>query len=49
MGITKDGSGPSDPLAGKKHRLDDTEYIEQSKDLVDNVKNAVTVGMLSPI
>ena len=45
LGINKDGSGPSDPLAGKKHRLEDTEYLEQSKDLVDNVKNAVTVGM----
>ena len=35
----------SEPVAGKKHRLEDTEYLEQSKDLVDNVKNAVTVGM----
>ena len=45
LGITP-GAGPSttDPLAGKKHRLEDTEYIEQSRELVDNVKSAVSVG-----
>ncbi|KAI0648905.1 telomere stability and silencing-domain-containing protein [Trametes meyenii] len=40
------GSSSSDPLAGKKHRLEDTEYIEQSRDLVENVKSAVSVAML---
>lgn len=33
-------------LAGKKHRFDDTEYLEQSRELVDNVKSAVSAGML---
>ncbi|KAI0073666.1 hypothetical protein K474DRAFT_1627163 [Panus rudis PR-1116 ss-1] len=45
LGINN-GEGPSDPLAGKKHRLEDTEYIEQSKELVENVKSAVSVAML---
>ena len=46
LGINKDDAGPSsEPVAGKKHRLDDTEYIEQSKDLVDNVKSAVSAGV----
>ena len=52
LGISQDGAGPSsEPLAGKKHRLEDTEYIEQSKDLVDNVKSAVSAGMhfLAPL
>lgn len=45
LGITPGGSSsPPDPLAGKKHRLEDTEYIEQSKDIVENVKSAVSVG-----
>ena len=44
-----DGSSSSaEPLAGKKHRLDDTEYLEQSREIVDNVKNAVSVGEYSP-
>ena len=38
------GSSSSDPVAGKKHRLEDTEYVEQSREIVDNVKSAVTVG-----
>lgn len=47
LGINQDGAGSSspDPLAGKKHRLDDTEYLEQSREIVDNVKSAVTAGM----
>ncbi|CAL1715997.1 unnamed protein product [Somion occarium] len=50
LGMNKDGSGGStDPLAGKKHRLEDTEYLEQTKDLVDNVKSAVSVGTLSSL
>lgn len=44
LGLNNNGEGPSDPLAGKKHRLEDTEYIEQSKELVENVKSAVSVG-----
>jgi len=35
-----------EPPAGKKHRLDDTEYLEQRREIVDNVKNAVTAGLL---
>jgi len=49
LGIDGD-AGPSssggDPVqvAGRKHRFDDTEYLEQSRELVDNVKSAVTAG-----
>jgi len=52
---SKDGAGPSkasgsgeDPpvLAGRKHRFDDTEYLEQSRDLVDGVKSAVSAALL---
>ncbi|KAI0806097.1 telomere stability and silencing-domain-containing protein [Irpex lacteus] len=42
------GAGPSEPLAGKKHRLDDNEYVEQSRELVDNVKSAVAAGKQCP-
>ena len=31
-------------VAGKKHRFDDTAYLEQSRDIVDGVKNAVAAG-----
>ncbi|CDO77002.1 hypothetical protein BN946_scf184298.g29 [Trametes cinnabarina] len=44
LGMASDGT--IDPLAGKKRRLEDTEYIEQSKDIVENVKSAVSVAML---
>jgi hypothetical protein len=41
------GSGEDPPvLAGRKHRFDDTEYLEQSRDLVDGVKSAVSAGMV---
>jgi hypothetical protein len=46
LGITP-GPGPStsgEPATEKKRRFDDTEYIEQSRELVDNVKSAVTAG-----
>lgn len=38
--------GSSDPpvLAGKKHRFEDNEYLEQSKELVEGVKSAVSAG-----
>lgn len=49
FGIDKDAGpssgGDSAQAAGKKHRFDDTEYLEQSRDLVDNVKSAVTAGI----
>lgn len=46
-GSSKAAGAPSgDPpvLAGRKHRFDDTEYLEQSKELVDGVKSAVSIG-----
>jgi hypothetical protein len=53
LGIDRPSSSTSglksdDPpvLAGKKHRFDDTEYLEQSREIVDNVKNAVSVALL---
>ncbi|KAJ7632732.1 telomere stability and silencing-domain-containing protein [Roridomyces roridus] len=53
LGIEKSEAGPSktasqDPpvLAGRKHRFDDTEYLEQSQDLVDGVKNAVSLALM---
>ncbi|OCH90321.1 hypothetical protein OBBRIDRAFT_755122 [Obba rivulosa] len=45
LGIA-DGAGPSEPLAGKKHRFDDTEYLEQKEEIVENVKSAVAAGLL---
>lgn len=36
--------GQPEPLAGKKHRFDDTEYLEQSREMVDTVKSAVSAG-----
>ncbi|KNZ72173.1 UPF0667 family protein C31G5.18c [Termitomyces sp. J132] len=33
-------------LAGTKHRLEDTEYLEQSRELTEGVKNAVTTALL---
>jgi len=47
------GAGPSSSggdliqVAGKKHRFDDNEYLEQSRELVDNVRSAVTAGQFS--
>jgi len=53
LGIEKPGSSASgsksaDPpgLVDKKRRFDDTEYLEQSREIVDNVKNAVSVALL---
>ena len=37
---------PPDVLAGKKHRFDDTEYLEKSQELKDNVKSAVSATLL---
>ena len=41
-----DNSDPSGSKSDKKHRLDDTEYLEQSREIVDGVKIAVSVAML---
>jgi len=32
--------------SGQKRRLDDTEYVEQSKELVEGVRSAVAAGLL---
>ncbi|KAF9266477.1 hypothetical protein L218DRAFT_896531 [Marasmius fiardii PR-910] len=45
-GDSAGGAGDPPALAGKKHRLDDPEYIEQSQELIDGVKNAVSVALL---
>ncbi|KAI5122541.1 hypothetical protein M0805_005268 [Coniferiporia weirii] len=45
-GNGKDKEKTDDTPAGVKRRFDDTEYLEQSRDIVDNVKNAVAAGML---
>lgn len=48
-GPSRTGSSSSEQpakLAGKKHRFDDTEYLEQSRELVENVKSAVSAGKL---
>ncbi|KIM84264.1 hypothetical protein PILCRDRAFT_56911, partial [Piloderma croceum F 1598] len=34
---SKHDGGVLEPLAGKKHRFDDTEYLEQSREIVDGV------------
>jgi hypothetical protein len=52
LGIDASGAGSSsngDPtqIVGRKHRFDDNEYLEQSRELVDNVKSAVTAGQFS--
>ncbi|THH10875.1 hypothetical protein EW145_g1014 [Phellinidium pouzarii] len=47
LGINEKGKQKADDAsAGAKRRFDDTEYIEQSKEIVDSVKNAVVAGML---
>jgi len=50
LGIEKDAgsslNGDPTQITGRKHRFDDTEYLEQSRELVDNVKSAVTAGLL---
>ncbi|CAG7849078.1 SubName: Full=Uncharacterized protein {ECO:0000313/EMBL:CCA67071.1} [Serendipita indica DSM 11827] len=47
LGITPGGSKDGQPAhAGMKRRLDDTEFLEESQELVDNVKSAVVEGLL---
>lgn len=43
LGISKE----SESSQSKKRRLDDDEYIEQSKEIVESVKSAVSAGILS--
>lgn len=40
------GSSASEVLAGKKHKLEDAEYVEQTKELNEGVKNAVAAAFL---
>ncbi|KIP10460.1 hypothetical protein PHLGIDRAFT_101108 [Phlebiopsis gigantea 11061_1 CR5-6] len=39
-------SSSSEPLAGKKHRLDDSEYFNEHQEIVDKAKSAVAAGLL---
>ena len=43
-----EGSSSAVPevLAGKKHKLEDAEYVEQTKELNEGVKNAVAAAFL---
>lgn len=41
LGISKDSDSAS---TGQKRRFEDTEYLEQSQEIVDNVKSAVKAG-----
>lgn len=45
-GSSKDAADPVGQLAGKKHRFDDTEYLEKTQELTENVKSAVTAALL---
>lgn len=38
-------SGDTESVAGRKHRFDDAEYLEESREIVDNVKSAVSAGL----
>lgn len=47
LGLNPGGSTTFDvdiPLAGKKRRLDDSEYVEQSQEIIDSVRSAVSSG-----
>jgi len=47
LGISGGNVNPdAGPSTGQKRRFDDTEYIEKSQEIVDNVKNAVMTGIL---
>ncbi|KAF8181274.1 telomere stability and silencing-domain-containing protein [Pholiota molesta] len=51
LGITPSSSSKipettAEVIAGKKHRFDDTEYLEKSNELKEGVKNAVSVALL---
>jgi hypothetical protein len=39
-------TGVPEVLAGKKHRMEDAEYVEQTKELNESVKNAVSAAFL---
>ncbi|KAF9526412.1 telomere stability and silencing-domain-containing protein [Crepidotus variabilis] len=41
-----DADATAEILAGKKHRFDDTEYLEKTEELKEGVKNAVSAALL---
>ena len=41
-------SADPESSAGKKHRFDDTEFLEESREIIDNVKSAVSTGWYTP-
>lgn len=41
-----DPNAPPPVLAGKKHRFDDSEYLEQSREISEGVRNAVSSALL---
>lgn len=41
-----DSSVTAEVISGKKHRFDDTEYLEKSNELKEGVKNAVSAALL---
>ena len=46
-GAGSSSNGDPTQVVGRKHRFDDNEYLEQSRELVDSVKSAVTAGQFS--
>ena len=44
--LKSSGDPSNDVLAGKKHRFDDTEYLEKTEELKEGVKNAVSAALL---
>lgn len=44
----KIASADPESSAGKKHRFDDTEYLEESREIIDNVRSAVSTGWYIP-
>ena len=41
-------SADPESSAGKKYRFDDTDYLDESWEIVDNVKSAVSTGWYTP-
>ena len=48
IGGSSSKEGEGDKPTGAKRRFDDTEYLEQSREIVDSVKSAVTAGIFPP-
>lgn len=45
LGITPGGSKDVVPHVGMKRRLDDTDFLEESQNIVESVKSSVAQGM----